>query len=325
MALSEFRLIELLRGIGDGRADVCLGIGDDAALLRVPDGQRLVVCADAIVEGVHFPAGADAADIGWRALAVNLSDMAAMGARPRWATMTLTLPEADERWLQPFAKGFKALADMHAVALVGGDTVRGPLNVGVQVMGTLADGQGLLRSGAQPGDGVWVSGCLGDAAAGLEFASGNRAVNNDAERELCNRFLRPVPRVEFGSSLHGLATAAIDISDGLMQDAQHIAFASGVNIALDAGSLPLSNALTGVFEPSEALRLALSGGDDYELLFTLPAARERELQALLASHGLRCTRIGTVNKGENVTCALEGKPWMPSYTGFDHFGTRRPE
>ncbi len=322
MPLSETQVIELLQSAGATRTDVCAGIGDDAAVLELGEGQQLISCVDAIVEGVHFPRDISATDIGWRALAVNLSDFAAMGAVPRWATLVLALPEAEEEWVRGFAQGFAEIAALHQVALVGGDTVRGQRMAAVQVMGTAKAGDSIMRSGANTGDDVWVSGTLGDAAAGLAVLQGELAVDNSHAGELIQKFLRPEPRLQLGQSLTRLASAAIDISDGLLTDAARLARASGVGMQLEIDRLPLSEVLGSATSHAQALNFAATGGDDYELLFTSPASRRDAIRTLIDEVNMSCTRIGSVLGGQTVTCVLESKPWIPSHTGFDHFALR---
>jgi thiamine-monophosphate kinase len=246
--VGEFELIDrFFAKLGATRPDVLLGVGDDAALLVPPPAEVLALCVDTLVEGVHFPTGLDAADIGWRALAVNLSDLAAMGAKPAWATLALTLPRLDEAmedWLEAFALGFDALARQHGVALVGGDTTRGPLTISVTAAGFVPAGQSLQRSGARVGDLVYVTGWPGDAAAGLELLQGKRQCASRADRSILeSRFRRPEPRVAVGQKLRGLAPACIDVSDGLAQDLGRLAAASGVGARLRVNELPRSRAL----------------------------------------------------------------------------------
>lgn len=320
--MSEDKLIELVKSAGALRDDVAVGIGDDAAVLDMPAGRQLVSCVDALVAKTHFPESIPACDVGWRALAVNLSDFAAMGAEPRWATLVLSLPEADTKWVTEFAHGFSVLANEFQVALVGGDTVRGPLSIAVQLMGIAATPGSLLRSGARVGDEVWVSGFLGDAAAGLAIIEGRLQAKDAAAEQLCSRFLRPSARVKFGQGLVGLANAAIDLSDGLYTDAGRLALASGVGLEIDMARLPISAALQDSVDRLRALDLAAVGGDDYELLFTAAPDHRSRIESLAASLNMSCTRIGIAVDGQTVTCVLESERWMPSYTGFDHFAIR---
>ena len=318
--MNEFELIErYFARLGPRRADVALGVGDDAALIDVPAGQQLVVAADTLVAGRHFPAGLRADDVGWRALAVNLSDLAAMGATPAWATLALTLPEADEDWLESFAAGFALLAGQHGVALVGGDTTRGPLVLTVQLLGYVAPGTTLRRSGARPGDLVYVTGWPGDAAAGLALLEGRLSGSGAARAALEERFRRPEPRVAFGQRLKGVASACIDISDGLAGDLRRLAAASGVGAVVRAAELPLSRALHALAGPARARELSLGGGDDYELLFTVPPAARAALAGAAASSGApACHCIGEIVAGGGVR-VLGERGELPVPRGWEHF------
>src|ERR1700722_8804883 len=288
--LGEFELISRFfqrRGVGrsgDGRSGaglndatksgVLLGIGDDAALLDVPPGADLVVSVDTIVAGRHFPQGTDARSIGHRALAVNLSDIAAMGATPAWATLALTMPSVDAAWLERFSAGLMDLAEAHGVALVGGDTTRGPLTVSVQVLGHAPRGTTLRRSGARAGDLLAVTGTLGDAGAGLSFVTTPPAAESrPAALKLIRRFEYPTPRVQFGASARGIATAAMDLSDGLIGDLPKLARASGLAAHVAVERLPLSEPMRAAVPEAQARDWALAAGDDYELLLAVPAAR----------------------------------------------------
>lgn len=295
MALGEFALIDrFFRDVGRPRADVLLGVGDDGAVLRSPPGQELVAVSDTLVAGVHFPLDAPARSVGHRALAVNLSDIAAMGASPAWALLSLTLPEVQERWLTEFAGGFSRLARTHDVQLVGGDTTRGPLSVSVQVIGFVPPDQALKRSAARPGDLIFVSGHPGEAAAGLTLLQGTHPARDtltDAERRfLIERFEYPQPRLALALQLRGVANACMDVSDGLLGDAGKLAAASGLRLRLDLERLPASAALAAAFTPATALQLMWGGGDDYELLFTA-ARRDLDRLAQLQRNG-DVTQIG---------------------------------
>lgn len=291
MPLGEFALIDrYFRAAGARRDDVVLGVGDDGAILRPPAGFDLVAVSDTLVEGVHFPAGSPPRSIGHRALAVNLSDIAAMGAVPAWSLLALTLPESNDSWLGEFAEGFSALARAHAVALVGGDTTRGPRMVNVQVMGLVRTGSGLRRSGARIGDLLCVSGTPGDAATGLRLLQSNEALAAEnlasAHAALRHRFEYPSPRVALGRELLDVASACIDVSDGLAGDIDKLLAASDCGATIDLDALPRSAALgalvdAGRLEDREALRLILQGGDDYELAFTVPAAERSRLDSLM--------------------------------------------
>lgn len=320
MPLSEFELIaRYFADLGATRADVPLGIGDDGAVLACPADEELVAVIDTLVAGTHFPAGSSAASIGHRALAVNLSDIAAMGARPAWALLALTLPSVEQRWLAEFARGFGALARRSGVALVGGDTTSGPLSVTVQLLGFVPRGQALRRAGGRAGDALYVSGTPGDAAAGLEIELGAPAVETDATRTLRERFLYPEPRMALGERLRGLASACIDVSDGLLGDLGKLASASGCGAALETGALPLSDALLAACGSERARRLALVGGDDYELLFAVPPAREAALLGALPPQKWHYRRIGALEAQHGVRVLREGAVIEFSHSGYDHF------
>jgi thiamine-monophosphate kinase len=320
----EFDLIELIRQrTAQPRDDVRLGIGDDAAVVAVPAGQELAVAIDTLVEGVHFPRGTAAADIGWKALAVNLSDLAAMGASPAWALLSLTLPQADRDFVEGFVEGFAQLAQPHRLALVGGDTTRGPLAISVAVHGFVPPGKALTRAGARIGDAVLVTGTLGDAAAGLQVLQ-QSARHDDGQnglREfLIGRLNRPTPRLAAGIALRDQAHACVDISDGLLADLGHICAASGVGAEIDAALLPRSSALLGLYDDSTALQFALSGGDDYELCFCVPANRLAQVQADLARLGGGATRIGRIVAGEGVRVRGHDGTWLDATSsGWEHF------
>ena len=303
---SEFTLIyRYFSALGRGEA-VDLSVGDDCAILRLGEGERLATSVDTMVAGVHFPEDSFPEDIGFRAVSVAASDLAAMGARPLGMTVALTLPEADEFWLNSFSQGLAAAVGEYALPLVGGDTTRGPLTITVQVLGALPLNSALLRDGARVGDALYVSGTLGDAAGALAFLRGEWQPEADAAEYLLNRFNRPRARIDLGRELLGQASAAIDISDGLLADAGHIADASGVRLVIEPSLLPLSPALSSYRSHEQVIRWALAGGDDYELCFTLP---EDEL----APQG--CTRIGHVEAGEGVDCGLA----IDIPGGYQHF------
>jgi len=318
MSLGEFDIIARYFANHDHRADVLLGVGDDAAVLDVDgDGRRLVVAIDTIVEGVHFPRSIDASAIGYRALAVNLSDIAAMGAEPAWMTLSLSLPEASEPWIASFASGLLELAEQYDVALVGGDTVRGPLVVTVQLAGWVEQDKWLTRSGAQPGDLLMVSGIPGEAAAGLHVIQQHMPLT-EAAALLQWRFLRPRPRVALGRQLRTVATSAMDVSDGLLTDLAKLCAASRCSARLDINALPLSAAMQELFDEDTAIDYALAGGDDYELIFTLPPDRVPELLAQ-RDPALPLTKIGVITAGSGVQCVRHGRAFTPRRSGYDHF------
>ena len=319
-AVDEFALIEkILKPCAGRRTDVLLGIGDDGAVVQPPVGEALVVVVDTLVEGVHFPPSLLPADLGYRALAVNLSDIAAMGATPRWATLALTMPVAREEWLRAFAEGLQAGLAAHDVALIGGDTTRGPLTITIQLIGSVPPGLALLRRGAREGDAIYVSGTLGDAAAGLACMQREEARNAAADF-LVARFARPTPRVALGRALRGIATSCIDISDGLIADLGHLARLSGCGALLEASLLPLSDALCAAVPRTDALAYALSGGDDYELCFSIPLNRAQMLERTLgAHHPLRQVGVFTATRGEVAVIDENGHALALARAGFRHF------
>ena len=300
-----------------------LGLRDDAAVLRPIEGQEMVLSCDTIIEGVHFLKDDPPESIGHKALAVNLSDLAAMGSHPRWALLACALPEADPAWLDAFARGFFALADAHGVDLVGGDTTRGPLNLCVTVLGEVPAGQALRRSGARPGDEVYVSGRLGDAALAVAHHRGRVALARE-ELERCEAALsRPTPRVALGERLRGLATAAIDLSDGLVGDLGHIATASRVRATVEVAAVPRSPAVDRRLAGAErtlALECLVAGGDDYELCFTAPAAAAAKLRSVSADVGVALTRVGAIAPGSDLVILDEqGNALETAPRAFDHF------
>ena len=317
MSLSEFDIIAKYFAGHGGRSDVRLGIGDDAAVMDVRADRKLVLAVDTIVEGVHFLEGADGADVGYRALAVNLSDLAAMGAEPSWMTLSLSMPTADEQWLASFAQGLFHLAGRFDVQLVGGDTVRGPLVVTVQIGGWVEPEQWLTRQGAREGDAIFVSGILGEAAAGLDLLREGGSAGEPFDH-LRRRFSRPEPRIQLGRALRTVASAAMDVSDGLLTDLTKLCSASGCGARLDLDALPRSEAMQAFLPEDARLRYALCGGDDYELLFTA-AASDGELFDDGKLGGVQIARIGTITSGEGVRCLRNGKPFTPPWRGYDHF------
>jgi len=319
MIADESELIErYLRGLGAARADVVLGIGDDAALLRMPPDTELVLTTDALVEGVHFLPGAPARSLGHRSLAVNLSDIAAMGASPAWALLALNLPDADAQWLQPFAAGFGDLARVHGVALVGGNVSRGPLSITVQLAGVAPPGQAMRRSGAAGGEGLYVSGTLGDAAAGLKYLRAQLRAAPEAGAYLQRRFEYPTPRLELGLGLRGLASACIDVSDGLYADLQRLLLASARGAVIDLERLPVSWALRAALGEA-SWQQALGGGEDYELCFTAPQRHGEAIAALAERTGTPVTRIGSIERGAGIELKMNNAVMQFSPLAFDHF------
>jgi thiamine-monophosphate kinase len=317
--MSEFDLIR--RYFTRATPGAVLGVGDDAALLRISPGMELAVSTDMLVSGTHFFTDADPILLGHKTLAVNLSDMAAMGALPRWATLAISLPNTNLVWLEKFSTGFFALAQQYGVELVGGDTTRGPLNLCVTIMGEVPRGCALLRSGARIGDEVWVSGTLGNSALALAHLQ-RRITLSDAEFAACAPALhQPQPRVALGLALRGLAHSAIDISDGLLADLGHILEASHVGAQLELTALPLSPAMRGYVGATEITRqCVLSGGDDYELCFTAPAVRHTDVLRVAAQLDLPLTRIGKIVAGHGcIVHDANGDPLDTRAGGYEHF------
>jgi thiamine-monophosphate kinase len=300
-----------------------LGVGDDCALIAPESGTVLAVSTDMLVEGRHFLAGADAAKLGHKALAVNLSDLAAMGAAPRYATLALALPDADEIWLAQFTQGFFALADTFGVELIGGDTTRGPRNFSITVIGAVPPDLALRRDGAKIGDEVWLSGCTGDAALALAHLNGRIGLADAALAHCLARLHMPVPCVALGLALRGLATSAIDVSDGLVADLGHIGERSGVAVELRYADVPRSRALTTFNDARLAQECLLAGGDDYELAFTASPGSRGRVTAVAAELGLALTCIGSVSAGEPGLVSVydaAGKQIQLERKGVDHFG-----
>lgn len=313
---AEFDLIERIRRRAAVRDDVVLGIGDDAAIVQVPAGKQLVIAADTLNRGIHFPDNTAPADIGWKALAVNLSDLAAMGAEPAWCTLSLSLPTGDMEWVDAFLDGFLELATRHRIALIGGDTTRGPLSVSVTVHGFVAPGRALRRGGACVGDDVWVTGTLGEAAAALLQWRGGAVV----DPALRVRLDRPTPRVAVGLRLGAVAHACIDISDGLLADLQHICVASEVGGEVELESLPASPQLIAAFDTQRRLAAQATGGDDYELCFTAPPAMRYAVEDIAIETRTPIMRIGRIVAGRGVRALrADGSEWLAPTTGFVHF------
>ena len=316
---SEFEIIK--RYFTHPTPHTVLGVGDDAALVKVTKGMELVVSTDMLISGTHFFPDADPYKLGYKALAVNLSDMAAMGAIPRWMTLSLALPKADEEWLKLFSKGYMDLARAQRVDLIGGDTANGPLNICVQIMGEVPAGKALRRDGAKVGDEIWVSGRLGDAALALAHLK-NRIRLQAKESQACLKKLHmPTARVALGQQLLGLAHSAIDISDGLLADLGHILERSEVAAVIEFAALPKSAVLQKYLKHGAALHALLAGGDDYELCFTAPKKNGVKLKKLSRKLRLRLTRIGIIKKGRGLNLLdVAGKRMASQAKGYEHFG-----
>ncbi len=321
--MSEFDLIRRFFAARGGRREstgVTLGIGDDAAVLDVPPDADLVVSVDTLVAGRHFPLATDARSIGHRTLAVNLSDMAAMGALPKWMTLALTLPAADVEWLDSFSNGLFELAEEFEVELVGGDTTRGPLTISLQILGLVPRAAALTRSGARAGDLIVVTGSLGDSGAGLAYYDVPARLRSRAQQELIRRFDYPTPRVAFGMAARGIASAAMDVSDGLAGDLPKLAQASGLAAHVTVERVPLSEALRASTSLEQARDWALGAGDDYELLLCVPPAQYAQLAERASRLNLTLSCIGEMRSGDGVTFSLDDEGFSPRSNGYDHFG-----
>lgn len=322
MSLNEFDLIQhFFNSSTKHRNDVILGIGDDAALLQVPFDQQLVVSTDTLVSGRHFPKNTSAADIGYKALAVNLSDLAAMGAEPAWVLLALTLPNTNEIWLRKFTDGFSSLMQNFHLQLVGGDITQGPLTITFQALGFVPQGKALSRVGAKAGDRIYVTGTLGDAGLALELIKKKNCFGLTQSQifSVMQRLNRPEPRIEIGLALRDIASSTIDVSDGLAADLGHILSANHVGALLQLEKLPLSESLHAL--PTEkAWQLALSSGDDYELCFTVPESNERALQQHLRALNMPYTYIGNIKKESGLLLLdKKGSIFALDKLGFQHF------
>jgi thiamine-monophosphate kinase len=320
--MSEFNLIKkyFTRPV----INTDLGIGDDAALLSVRNGYQLAVSTDMLVASTHFFADADAYDIGWKSLAVNISDMAAMGAAPKWATLAIALPELNHKWLAEFSRGIFTCAENFGVELIGGDTTKGPLNISITIMGEVLNGKALKRDGALPGDDIWLSGNIGDAAIGLAHLQNKLHPHfnlDDGYIEYClNALHRPQPRVNLGLALQGLASSAIDISDGLLSDLGHILKASNVGAEVQLPALPYSLFASKHIQDKFIQQCVLAGGDDYELCFTAPVKSRARIKALRTELNLPISLIGMINEGSSLDVMDDNKQKMLIVkTGYDHF------
>ncbi len=323
MACGEFSLIaRYFDRVKSRRLDVETGIGDDCALLNIPEKKTLAISTDTLVAGNHFLPDIDPADLAYKALAVNLSDLAAMGAEPAWLTLALTLPAADEAWLESFSDSLFMQLNYYDMQLIGGDTTRGPLSMTLGIHGFVPPGRALKRSGAKPGDWVYVTGTPGDSAAGLAILQDRLVVESAADADyLLARHLRPMPRVLQGQALRDLASSAIDLSDGLISDLGHILKASGCGARIDLDAMPLSDALLRHTEREQALRWALSGGEDYELCFTVPELNRGALDVAIGQLGARFTCIGQISaEADGLQLMQSGKPVQLDLQGYDHFG-----
>jgi thiamine-monophosphate kinase len=317
---SEFDIIRQYFVREHARDDVVLGIGDDAAILSIPKGQQLVQSVDTLVSGIHFPIETSPHDIAYKALAVNLSDMAAMGAEPAWFTLALTLPEDDEDWLKAFSESLFTLAKKYNVQLVGGDTTNGPLCISITINGFVPDGKALTRNKAKVSDKVYVSGTLGDAALALAAWQGDCLLREESKTYLNQRLNRPQPQIELGLLLRNYASACIDISDGLISDLKHITEKSNVAARIAFEKIPLSiDFKLNITDTALLLPLVLAGGDDYELCFTIPKAKQSEFDKMIKEKNIQVTCIGEIEAGQGVRCLLNGKEIDIQGSGYEHF------
>ena len=319
--MNEFEIIEHyfrdLTGVDSG---VVCGIGDDAAIVAIPAGRELAVSVDTMVSGVHFLADVDPCALGYKALAVNLSDLAAMGAQPAWATLALTMPQHDAAWLAGFTSGFAELARRYRVSLIGGDLTNGPLSISVQVMGLIEPGLALTRNGARVGDDVYVSGYPGEAGYGLSILTGPHGKERARAGHCLERLLKPAPRVELGRMLRGIAHSAIDVSDGLAADLGHILTASAAGAVIELERIPVRPPLSGMKENGSIWNFILSSGDDYELCFTVPEARHERMQGITNSLDFPVTRIGKIVAGSGIRfMQADGSEYRLPKSGFMHF------
>ncbi len=302
-----------------------LGVGDDAALIRVAAGMQLAISSDMLVAGTHFFHDCAPYDIGWKALAVNVSDMAAMGAQAKWATLAIALPSVDEAWLAEFSRGFFACADAFNVDLIGGDTTRGPLNISVTIMGEVPTGAALRRDGAQVGDDIWVSGQLGSAALGLACLKNNAfqdkiKLESDTLQASIHTLHRPLPRAELGLKLRGIASSCIDVSDGLLADLGHILNASNLGATIDLENIPCSDFLKNNLDNAQFQSFVLADGDDYELCFTAPSTQREAINLLSKRLNLPISCIGRTRMAIGLQAYHKNKPITLLKQGFDHFG-----
>jgi thiamine-monophosphate kinase len=321
MAAGEFSLINTYFKTPHTRQDVTIGVGDDCAVVSIPEGKQLAVTVDTLVSGIHFPSDTSPADIACKAIAVNLSDLAAIGARPAWLTLALTLPEGDESWVRSFADSFHATADRYEVQLIGGDTTQGPLSITVQALGLVDPEHVMRRGGARPGDAIYVSGTLGDAAAGLKILQ-QEQLDDENQAWLVNRLNRPQARVELGNRASAFCRCAIDISDGLAADLGHILEASDCGATVNVDRIPLSHQLVEYSNNRNEVdwNRVLSGGDDYELCLVVAPENDNRLMQLAGELSLPLTRIGTIEaRGALNFIDASGATYLLNDNGYEHF------
>ena len=320
--MGEFDLIKRYFSRKSLQNGVILSVGDDCAITSIPSGYQLAITTDTLVEGTHFLPSISPADLAYKSVAVNLSDLAAMGATPTWMSLALTLPEIKEEWLAEFSQSLFAILDRYGVSLIGGDTTKGSLSITLTAQGFLPENQGLFRHQAKVGDWIFVSGFLGDSAAGLDLLLQNRKIENESDRYFIQRHLNPTPRVELGLALRSFSCCALDVSDGLLADLEHILERSQVGAEIYLENLPLSHHLCTQYEQTQAEKFALTGGEDYELCFTVSEEKREEMEQVLRLQGIKVTCIGKIlpqTSGLNLLKNGE-KVTLPEHCGFDHFG-----
>jgi len=306
------------------RKDVILGIGDDCALVAPPENQHLAVTTDTLVAGVHFPLNTSPRAIGHKAVAVNLSDLAAMGAEPTWISLALTLPNVDEQWLAEFSIGVFELCEFYNVQLIGGDTTQGPLSITITAQGLTPKNKSMTRANAKAGEWLYVTGELGDAALALQHILGHIELPDNIKDQAFKKFNFPKPRVLAGQAIRGYAKSAIDISDGLISDLAHICEASKVGAKLNLEDIPISTAMLETLGREKAIELALTGGDDYELLFSVSEDKKVGMATALSNLGIETYCIGQLNGTEKITTTLDGEPFKLKVKGFEHFSSSEP-
>ena len=319
--MGEFDLIKRYFSRKSLQNDVSLSVGDDCAITSIPSGYQLAITTDTLVESTHFLPSISPADLAYKSVAVNLSDLAAMGATPTWMSLALTLPEIKEAWLAEFSQSLFAILDRYGVSLIGGDTTKGPLSITLTAQGFLPENQGLFRHQAKVGDWIFVSGFLGDSAAGLDLLLQNRKIENESDRYFIQCHLHPTPRVELGLALRAFSCCALDISDGLLADLEHILERSQVGAEIYLENLPLSHHLCTQYEQTQAEKFALTGGEDYELCFTVSEEKRKEMEQVLRSQGIKVTCIGQILPATSGLNLLKNgkKIALPTHIGFDHF------
>ncbi|EIJ67899.1 thiamin-monophosphate kinase [Haemophilus parahaemolyticus HK385] len=319
--MGEFDLIKRYFSRKSLQNDVVLSVGDDCAITSIPTGYQLAITTDTLVEGTHFLPSISPADLAYKSVAVNLSDLAAMGAKPTWMSLALTLPEIKEAWLAEFSQSLFAILDRYGVSLIGGDTTKGSLSITFTAQGFLPENKGLFRHQAKVGDWIFVSGFLGDSAVGLDLLLQNRKIENESDRYFIQRHLHPTPRVELGLALRSFSCCALDISDGLLADLEHILERSQVGAEIYLENLPLSRHLCTQYEQTQAEKFALTGGEDYELCFTVSEEKREEMEQVLRSQGIKVTCIGKIlPQTSGLNLLKNGKKMvLPTHIGFDHF------